>query len=72
MRVKFTAGPRLALLVFMKRAEFKVLPVKGGWLRTSIVPLNNKQAGTFGLGDALMFFSLVVAVLTLARILIAH
>ena len=56
----------------MKRAEFKVLPGKGGWLRTSIVPINAKHAGTFGLTDVLMLCALVLAVMALARILIAH
>jgi len=65
-------GLRLAVLHFMKRAEFKVLPGKGGWLRTSIVPINDKQAGTFGLGDTIMFCSLVLAIMTLARVLLAH
>ncbi len=56
----------------MKRVEFKVLPGKGGWLRTSIVPINDKHAGTFGLGDCFMFCTLVLAVMTLARVLLAH
>jgi hypothetical protein len=56
----------------MKRAEFKVFPGKGGWLRTSIVPINAKQAGTFGLTDTVMICAFVLAVMTVARILIAH
>jgi hypothetical protein len=56
----------------MKRVEFKVLPGKGGWLRTSIVPLNDKRTGTFGLGDGIMFCALVLAIMTLARVLLAH
>lgn len=56
----------------MKRAEFKVFPGKGGWLRTSIAPINAKHAGTFGLTDTLMLCALVLAVMALARVLIAH
>jgi hypothetical protein len=56
----------------MKRAGFKVLPGKGGWLRTSIAPINAKQTGTFGLSDILMLCALVLAVMSLARMLLAH
>lgn len=65
-------GVKPAVLLSMKRAEFKVFPGRGGWLRTSIVPLNDKRAGSFGLGDAFMFGALVVAVMTLARLFLAH
>jgi hypothetical protein len=56
----------------MKRAEFKVLPSKGGWIRTTIAPINDKHADTFGLTDVLMFSALVLAVIAVARVLIAH
>jgi len=56
----------------MKRAAFKVLPAKGGWIRTTIAPVNDKHSGTFGLADVVMFSALVLAVVTVARILIAH
>jgi hypothetical protein len=56
----------------MKRAEFKVLPGKGGWIRTTIAPVNDKNAGAFGLTDVVMFSALVLAVITIARVFIAH
>jgi hypothetical protein len=56
----------------MKRAGFKVFPGKGGWLRTSIVPISDKQAGTFGLTDGVMLFALVLGVMLVARIFLAH
>ncbi len=65
-------GLQFALLGFMKRAEFKVLPGKGGWLRTSIVPPNDKQACAFGLRDAIMLSALVATVMAVARIFLAH
>ena len=56
----------------MKRAEFKVLPGKGGWIRTTIAPVNDKHAGSFGLVDIIMFSGLILAVAIIARALIAH
>ena len=66
------AGLRLAALHSMKRAGFKVLPGKGGWLRTTIVPINDKAAGSFGLADTIMFSALVLVVMAVARLLLAH
>jgi hypothetical protein len=56
----------------MKRAEFKVLPGKGGWIRTTIAPINDKHSGTFGLTDVVMFSALMLAVIAAARVFIAH
>ena len=56
----------------MKRASFKVLPAKGGWIRTTIAPINERHAGTFGLTDVVMFSALVFGVIAFARIFIAH
>jgi hypothetical protein len=56
----------------MKRAEFKVLPGKGGWIRTTIAPVNDKQEYTFGLTDVVMFCALVLGLITVARVFIAH
>jgi hypothetical protein len=56
----------------MKRAAFKVDPSKGGWIRTTLAPLNDKHASRFGIADVLMFFALVAAVVGVARVLLAH
>jgi hypothetical protein len=56
----------------MKRATFKVLPAKGGWIRTSIAPVNDRHSGVFGMIDIVMLSALVVTVITVARLLIAH
>jgi hypothetical protein len=56
----------------MKRADFKVLPGKGGWIRTTIAPVNDKHAGTFGLFDVVMFSALILTVIAVARVFIAH
>jgi len=56
----------------MKRADFKVMPGKGGWIRTTIAPVNDRHAGSFGLVDVVMFSGLVLAVIVVARVLIAH
>lgn len=59
-------------LVCMKRADFKVLPSKGGWIRTTIAPVNDKHSASFGLTDVVMFSGLVLGVIAVARLLIAH
>ncbi len=51
---------------------FKVQPERGGWLRTTLCPIKEKQASTFGLGDIVMFAALVCATVAIARVLIAH
>lgn len=56
----------------MKRAAFKVNPGRGGWLRTTIAPLNHKHESTFGLTDVLLLSSLVLATVAVARVLLAH
>ncbi len=56
----------------MKRAEFKAHPAKGGWIRTTIAPINNKTEATFGPMDCVLFAGLVVMIAAIARILIAH
>ena len=56
----------------MKRAAFKLQSGKGGWIRTTIAPINDKSEATFGFSDILMFTSLVAMMVALARILLAH
>jgi hypothetical protein len=56
----------------MKRAAFKLTPSKGGWIRTTLAPLNDKRAARFGITDVLMFLALVAAVIGVARVLLAH
>ncbi len=56
----------------MKHAGFKVQPDRGGWLRTTLCPINDKHESNFGLADILMFGALVCATIAIARVLIAH
>jgi hypothetical protein len=55
----------------MKRAAFNVQPAKGGWLRTTLAPINDKHESV-GVVQVMMFLSLVLAVGAIARVLIAH
>ncbi len=56
----------------MKRVGFRVHPDSRGWLRTSIVPVNDKHEARFGTGDVLMFAAVVFGMIAVARLLIAH
>ncbi len=55
----------------MKRAAFRLGQAKGGWLRTTLAPLNDRQT-TFRVVDIVMFGTLIGAVVAVARVLIAH
>jgi hypothetical protein len=57
----------------MKRAGFKIQPEKGGWLRTTLWPVNHRHdVPFFRLVDILMFFALVGLTVAIARVVLAH
>lgn len=56
----------------MKRAAFKLQSVRGGWIRTTLAPLNDKRDATFGVVDAVMFMAFVGIVVAVARVFLAH
>jgi hypothetical protein len=56
----------------MKRARFKVLPAKGGWIRTTIAPVNERHGAPFGLTEIVMLSALVFGIIAIARVFIAH
>ncbi len=56
----------------MKHAAFRVQPERGGWLRTTLCPINDKREAAFGLADVFMFAGLVFGIMAIARVLIAH
>ena len=56
----------------MKRAGFKVSSGKGGWIHTSLAPVNDKHSGSFTLADMVMLSALITGVIAVARLFIAH
>jgi len=56
----------------MKRASYRVHHGRGGWIRTTLSPINNKREGRFGAIDILMFVALVVLTIGAARFFLAH
>jgi hypothetical protein len=56
----------------MKRSAFKVQPGKGGWIRTTIAPINDRREVTFGVSEVVMFAALVLGMVAVARVLLAH
>jgi hypothetical protein len=56
----------------MKRATFKLVPAKGGWIRTTLSPINDKHEARFGFMDLTMFLALTIGTVALARVLLAH
>jgi len=56
----------------MKRGTFKLQSVRGGWIRTTLAPLNDKREARFGVVDAVMFTAVIAFVIGAARIFLAH
>jgi hypothetical protein len=56
----------------MKRAAFKVQPAKGGWIRTTIAPINDKQTIPFRPMDIVMLMALVAGIAAIARLYLAR
>jgi hypothetical protein len=56
----------------MKTASFRAHPDKGGWIRTTIAPINHKHEATCGVLDILMLMALVLGTGLVARLLLAH
>lgn len=56
----------------MKRATFKLQSVRGGWIQTTLAPLNDKRESTFGVVDAILFTAVVAMVIAVARVFLAH
>ena len=56
----------------MKRAVFKLDHGRGGWIHTTIAPVNDRHEARFGKIDAVIFGALVFAVVAVARLLLAH
>ena len=67
-----SSGPVNALNPIVKRAAFKLDTGKGGWIRTTLAPLNDKRQARFGAVDMFMFLALVTTVVAVARVLIAR
>ncbi len=67
-------GKKLAAdkAVMAKRASIKLHPGRGGWIHTTIAPIQDKREARFGLMDIAMFVSLTIGLVAIARLLIAH
>jgi hypothetical protein len=55
-----------------KRASIKLHPGRGGWIHTTIAPIQDRTCSRFGLVDLAMFLGTLVAMLALARFFLAH
>ena len=56
----------------MKRAVIRLDHGRGGWIHTTIAPINDKHEARFGKIDVVMFGALVLAMVAVARLLLAH
>ncbi len=53
-------------------SSFRLQPTKGGFIRTTLAPINDKRDGRFGFLDLVMFLALVIGSVAVARVLLAH
>ena len=56
----------------MKRRSFKLQPERGGWIRTTLAPINDRTRSVFGAKDLAMFLAVVGLVVVVARVCLAH
>ncbi len=55
-----------------KRATIKLHPGRGGWIHTTIAPIQDKHEARFGVMDMTMLVVLTLGLVAIARFLIAH
>ncbi len=53
-------------------STFRLQTGKGGFIRTTLCPVNDRRGTRFGLVDIIMFFSLIAGSVAVARVLLAH
>ncbi len=56
----------------MKQSSFKVQSERGGWIRTTLAPINDRTKVEFGAKDLAMFLAVVTLITVIARAFIAH
>jgi hypothetical protein len=56
----------------MKQRSFKLQPDRGGWIRTTLAPINERTKNVFGAKDLAMFLAVVALVVVVARVCLAH
>ena len=56
----------------MKHSSFKVRSERGGWIRTTLAPINDRTAYVFGTKEFLMLMGIFGLVVTVARVCLAH
>ena len=66
------AGQPLIRLEGVKKAVSKGEPVRNGFIRRTLAPVNDKQEPTFGPLDAVLILALVTGSVAVARYLLAH
>jgi hypothetical protein len=56
----------------MKRAVFRLDTGRGGWVRNTLAPINDKHETRFNLADATLFLTLLAVTVTVMRVFLAH
>lgn len=56
----------------MKQNGFKLHSERGGWIRTTLAPINDRTKSDFGAKDLAMFLAFVTLIAVVARAFIAH
>jgi hypothetical protein len=61
-----------AIPFYVKKAVFKGVPSKNGFIQTTLAPVNDKNEGRFGWGDVATLIALIIGLFALARVLLKH
>jgi len=56
----------------MKHTSFKLQSERGGWIRTTLAPINEKAAWPFGTKEFFMLMGIIGLVVVAARVCLAH
>ena len=56
----------------MKQRSFKLQSERGGWIRTTLLPINDRTNVVFGAKEFAMFVGIVTLVVAVARVCLAH
>lgn len=56
----------------MKHTSFKLQSERGGWIRTTLAPINDRTVAPFGTKEFFMLMGIVGLVVLAARVCLAH
>jgi len=56
----------------MKQRGLKIQSERGGWIRTTLAPINDRAGSAFGVKELAMLLAIIALVVVVARVCLAH